>query len=55
MPSEVLIRSSKHEDSEGHKGLIEAGGVQWMTAVSYFPVRLLNPTDPVEGSRCYPR
>ncbi|KZO95197.1 RmlC-like cupin [Calocera viscosa TUFC12733] len=28
----MLQGSSKHEDSEGHSGTIEAGGVQWMTA-----------------------
>jgi len=28
----MLQGSSQHEDSEGHKGTIEAGGVQWMTA-----------------------
>jgi len=28
----MLEGSSRHEDSAGHKGLIEAGGVQWMCA-----------------------
>ncbi|KAG5654515.1 hypothetical protein H0H81_001156 [Sphagnurus paluster] len=28
----MLEGSSKHEDSAGHKGTIEAGGVQWMCA-----------------------
>ncbi|CAL1704871.1 unnamed protein product [Somion occarium] len=28
----MLEGSSRHEDSAGHKGTIEAGGVQWMTA-----------------------
>lgn len=28
----MLEGASRHEDSEGHKGTIEAGGVQWMTA-----------------------
>jgi quercetin 2,3-dioxygenase len=28
----MLEGAWKHEDSEGHKGTIEAGGVQWMTA-----------------------
>ncbi|EJU05739.1 hypothetical protein DACRYDRAFT_113787 [Dacryopinax primogenitus] len=28
----MLQGSSQHEDSEGHSGTIEAGGVQWMTA-----------------------
>ncbi|KAK2466958.1 hypothetical protein APHAL10511_001216 [Amanita phalloides] len=28
----MLQGSSKHEDSAGHKGTIEAGGVQWMCA-----------------------
>jgi len=28
----MIQGSSRHEDSAGHKGLIEAGGVQWMTA-----------------------
>jgi hypothetical protein len=28
----MLQGSSRHEDSEGHKGTIVAGGVQWMTA-----------------------
>lgn len=28
----MLEGASRHEDSEGHKGIIEAGGVQWMTA-----------------------
>ena len=30
----MLQGSSRHEDSAGHKGTIEAGGVQWMCAVS---------------------
>lgn len=44
IPSRTLLdgvascRSSLHEDSAGHKGKIEAGGVQWMCAVS--PVSL---------------
>lgn len=29
----MLEGSSQHEDSAGHKGLIETGGVQWMSAV----------------------
>jgi len=28
----MLEGSSRHEDSAGHKGTIETGGVQWMTA-----------------------
>lgn len=28
----LSIRSSQHEDSAGHKGTIETGGVQWMCA-----------------------
>ncbi|TDL27506.1 hypothetical protein BD410DRAFT_424339 [Rickenella mellea] len=28
----MLEGSSRHEDSEGHKGLLQAGGVQWMCA-----------------------
>jgi len=28
----MIEGSSRHEDSAGHKGLIETGGVQWMTA-----------------------
>lgn len=28
----MLEGSQKHEDSAGHTGTIEAGGVQWMTA-----------------------
>ena len=35
-----MIRSSDHEDSAGHKGTIEAGGVQWMCAVSFVDFRL---------------
>ncbi|KAF7299481.1 Pirin domain-containing protein [Mycena indigotica] len=31
-PLQMLRGSSNHEDSAGHKGVIEAGGVQWMTA-----------------------
>lgn len=30
----MLEGESRHEDSAGHKGTIEAGGVQWMCAVS---------------------
>ena len=30
--------SSRHEDSAGHKGTIEAGGVQWMCAVRQIPI-----------------
>lgn len=30
----MLEGSSRHEDSAGHKGIIVAGGVQWMCAVS---------------------
>ena len=30
----MLQGSSRHEDSAGHRGTIEAGGVQWMCAVS---------------------
>lgn len=28
----MLEGASRHEDSAGHKGTIETGGVQWMTA-----------------------
>ena len=37
----LFFRSSRHEDSAGHKGTIVAGGVQWMTAVCYFPTSLV--------------
>ncbi|KAL4074479.1 RmlC-like cupin domain-containing protein [Scleroderma yunnanense] len=38
----MLEGSSRHEDSAGHAGTIETGGVQWMCAVRfpYLPLRL---------------
>ena len=42
----ALCRSSRHEDSAGHKGEIKAGGVQWMCAVSCYAHR------PPEYSLC---
>ena len=40
----MLEGSSQHEDSAGHKGLIETGGVQWMSAV-----RFLRPPNESSG------
>lgn len=42
-----VIRAGQHEDSAGHKGTIETGGVQWMCAVSprYLDIQLRATTD----------
>jgi redox-sensitive bicupin YhaK (pirin superfamily) len=32
LTTDTFLRKSQHEDSAGHKGTIEAGGVQWMCA-----------------------
>lgn len=47
----MLEGSSRHEDSAGHKGTIEAGGVQWMCAGrgimhAEMPVHAQNVPDP---------
>ncbi|KAF8628475.1 hypothetical protein AX15_003986 [Amanita polypyramis BW_CC] len=47
----MLEGSSRHEDSAGHKGTIEAGGVQWMCAGrgiihAEMPVHAENAPDP---------
>lgn len=48
----MLEGASRHEDSEGHKGTIEAGGVQWMTAGrgiihAEMPVHIAGQPDPM--------
>jgi quercetin 2,3-dioxygenase len=47
----MIEGESQHEDSEGHKGTIVAGGVQWMVAGkgiihAEMPVHALGQPDP---------
>jgi redox-sensitive bicupin YhaK (pirin superfamily) len=47
----MIEGESQHEDSEGHKGTIVAGGVQWMVAGkgiihAEMPVHALSQPDP---------
>ena len=50
----LLAGKVRHEDSAGHSGVIETGGIQWMTAgrgivhAEMFPLRSMDADNPAE-------